>query len=40
MEEKSHQMGNYFKNSENFTMYVYYNDKHHYVNSISVSFYN
>jgi len=39
-EEKSHQMENYFKKSENFTMCVYYNDKHHSINSISMSFYN
>ena len=30
---------NQFKKSENFTMCVYYNDKHLGVNSISVSFY-
>jgi len=39
-EEKSHQMENCFKKSENFTTCIYYNDKHRSVNSISMSFYN
>jgi len=39
-DEISHQIENYFKKYENFTMCVYYNDKHHGVNSIFMSFYN
>jgi len=35
-EKKSHEIQTYFENFQIFTMYVYYNGKHHSVNSIFI----